>query len=151
VSITAAITQPANASMPHALISVVDTGIGMSAELLPRVFELFTQGEAGSSQAGLGIGLALARRLVELHGGRLDARSDGDRRGSAFVIQLPASTTQAVSATEKPADERRLHRRILVIDDNQDAADTTALLIEHMGGDGSTNPTSSCSTSGCEG
>jgi signal transduction histidine kinase len=106
VSVTAAITQPANASIRHARISVVDTGIGMSAELLPRVFELFTQGEAGSSQPGLGIGLALARRLVELHGGRLDARSEGDGRGSAFVIQLPVLPTQAVSATENPAHDR---------------------------------------------
>jgi signal transduction histidine kinase/ActR/RegA family two-component response regulator len=135
VRIAAAITPPTHDAGPHASISVVDSGIGISPELLPRVFELFTQGEAGSSQPGLGIGLALARRLVELHAGRLDARSDGDGRGSEFVIELPLSTTQAASATERPTDERRLARRILVIDDNQDAADTTVLLIEHMGGE----------------
>ena len=116
-------------------ISVVDSGIGISPELLPRVFDLFTQGETRSSQPGLGIGLALARRLVELHAGRLDARSEGDGRGSEFVIQLPLATTQAVPATERRADERRLERRVLVIDDNQDAANATAMLIEDMGGD----------------
>ncbi len=64
-------------SVPQVSISVVDSGIGISPELLPRVFDLFTQGETRSSQPGLGIGLALARRLVELHGGRLDGRSEG--------------------------------------------------------------------------
>ena len=99
------------------------------------MFDLFTQGETRSSQPGLGIGLALARRLVELHAGRLDARSEGHGRGSEFVIQLPLATTQSVSATERRADEQRLERRILVIDDNQDAANATAMLIEEMGGD----------------
>ncbi len=72
-------------------LSVLDSGIGISAELLPNIFEMFTQGEGGSSQPGLGIGLALARRLVEMHGGRIDARSDGSGTGSEFVIRLPHS------------------------------------------------------------
>ena len=72
-------------------LSVIDSGIGISAELLPHIFEMFTQGEGGSSQPGLGIGLALARRLVEMHGGRIDARSDGPGTGSEFVIRLPHS------------------------------------------------------------
>ena len=67
--------------------------------------------------------------------GRLDGRSEGDGRGSEFVIQLPLTTTQLVSATERRADERRLDRRVLIIDDNEDAANTTAMLIEDMGGD----------------
>ena len=121
--------------VPQLSISVVDSGIGISPELLPRVFDLFTQGETRSSQPGLGIGLALARRLVELHAGRLDARSEGHGRGSEFVIQVPFATTQSVPATERRADEPRLERRILVIDDNQDAANATAMLIEDMGGD----------------
>ena len=135
VRISATITQPTSDAVPQVSISVVDSGIGISPELLPRVFDLFTQGETRSSQPGLGIGLALARRLVELHGGRLDARSEGHGRGSEFVIQLPLATTQSVSATERRADEQRLERRILVIDDNQDAANATAMLIEEMGGE----------------
>ena len=135
VCISATITQPKSDALPQVSISVVDSGIGISPEFLPRVFDLFAQGETRSSQPGLGIGLALARRLVELHAGRLDARSEGHGRGSEFVIQVPLATTQSVSAIERRADEQRLERRILVIDDNQDAANATAMLIAEMGGD----------------
>ena len=135
VCLSATVTPPTSETIPQVSISVLDSGIGISPELLPGVFDLFTQGDTRSSQPGLGIGLALARRLVELHGGRLDARSEGHGRGSEFVIRLPVVTTQLVSATERRADEHRLERRILVIDDNQDAANITAMLIEDMGGD----------------
>ena len=134
VSISATITAATNEAQPRLSISVADSGIGMSAELLPRIFDLFTQGETASPQPGLGIGLALATRLVELHGGSLDARSDGHGRGSEFVIQLPLSATAALPAPARNADERPPARRILVIDDNQDAANAMAMLMEQMGG-----------------
>jgi signal transduction histidine kinase/ActR/RegA family two-component response regulator len=135
VSVSATITRPTSDVVPQVSISVVDSGIGISPDFLPRVFDLFTQGETRSSQPGLGIGLALARRLVELHGGHLEARSEGHGRGSEFVIHVPLATTQSVAAIERRADEQRLERRILVIDDNQDAANATAMLIKEMGGD----------------
>ena len=117
-------------------ISVLDSGIGISPDLLPGMFDLFTQGDTHSSQPGLGIGLALARRLVELHGGRLDGRSEGRGRGSEFVVRLPVVTAPLASDAERHVHEQRLdRRRILIIDDNEDAATTTAMLIEDMGGE----------------
>ena len=135
VRITAHCTQPNGGDLAHVSISVIDSGIGMSPDLLPRVFDLFTQGETRSSQSGMGIGLALARRLVELHGGRLDGRSDGDGRGSEFVIQLSLPASGPVSATETRPSGQRLERRILIVDDNRDAANTTAMLVHDLGGD----------------
>ena len=135
VCLSATITQPNSNVLPQVSISVVDSGIGISPEFLPRVFDLFAQGETGSSQPGLGIGLALARRLVELHAGRLDARSEGHGRGSEFVIQVPLAKNQVLSAIERGADEQRLDRRVLVVDDNQDAANAMAMLIAEIGGD----------------
>ena len=135
VCISAKISRPTGDVIPQVSISVVDSGIGMSPELLPRVFDLFTQGDVPSSQPGLGIGLALAHRLVELHDGHLDARSEGHGRGSEFVIHLPLPTTQSISATESRANEQSLERRVLVVDDNQDAANAMAMLVEQMGGD----------------
>jgi len=134
VSITATVAQPTDELSPRMSISVVDSGIGISADLLPRVFDLFTQGQTRTSQPGLGLGLALARRLAELHHGRLDVRSEGDGRGSEFVLDVPLTTTQFVPATERRVDQRRLDRRVLIIDDNEDAANTTAMLVEDMGG-----------------
>jgi signal transduction histidine kinase len=135
VSISATITPPSRDGESQVLLSVADSGIGMSPELLPRIFDLFTQGEARSSQSGLGIGLALARRLVELHGGRLDARSEGEGRGSEFVIQLPLTSTHVVAAAEGRLDGDRLERQVLIIDDNEDAANAMAMLIDDMGGE----------------
>jgi len=135
VSISAAVEDARNVASPQVSISVADTGIGISPEFLPRVFDLFAQGETTSSQPGLGIGLALAHRLMELHAGRLEARSEGHGRGSEFVVHLPLARNRLVVDVAKRADGPRLDRRILVVDDNQDAADAAAMLIADMGGD----------------
>jgi len=116
-------------------LSVIDSGIGISAELLPHIFKMFTQGQAGSSLPGLGIGLALARRIVEMHGGQIEARSDGPGTGSEFVIRLPLSAAD-VRPHSAEQDAVRTHgRRVVVIDDNHDAANTTAMLVEVLGGE----------------
>jgi signal transduction histidine kinase len=115
-------------------IAVSDTGIGISAQMLPRVFDLFVQGDhSAGSQHGLGIGLALARRLMEMHDGRIDARSDGAGLGSTFTIKVPLSQRPV----ERPAtsgDARQLKSRVLIVDDNQDAANSMAMLVEALGG-----------------
>jgi len=101
----------------------------MPAELLPRVFDLFVQGERGLDrrQGGLGLGLALARTLVERHGGTIDARSDGPRRGSTFTVRLPIAPvdTQAPMAVEaaRGRDTAVRRARVLVVDDNRDAVE----------------------------
>jgi signal transduction histidine kinase/CheY-like chemotaxis protein len=123
-----------------AKITVSDNGIGMEPELIKNVFELFTQASRSSdrSQGGLGIGLALAKSLVDLHDGQIAAFSPGLNQGSEFVIKLPLSKSAATGASDTASDSSAQDNTaktltILVVDDNVDAADMTASLLEMSG------------------
>jgi two-component system CheB/CheR fusion protein len=121
------------------VIRVKDTGVGIPAELLPCVFDLFKQADRSlaRSQGGLGIGLTLVRRLVELHGGRVEAASAGPGRGSEFAIRIPAGAPAAASRTDENLQRDELHpaagRRILVVDDNFDSAESLAMVLTIYG------------------
>ena len=121
----------------HAIVSVVDTGIGIPADLLPRVFEMFVQADGTDrrAQTGLGIGLTLARRLVDMHGGSLTARSAGPGGGSEFTVRLPLLTQEVAleSATAPAAPHVAGVPRVLVVDDNRDAADTLGAVLKMLG------------------
>ncbi len=117
-------------------IRVRDTGIGISRELLPKVFNLFVQAEdlLTRSHGGLGIGLSLVHRLMELHGGNVQAHSEGPGLGSEFVLTLPCTVQPTTVATStNPQTEGLTIRRILVVDDNQDAAKTLAMMLSAQG------------------
>ncbi|MDB4971140.1 MAG: hypothetical protein JWN44_6829 [Myxococcales bacterium] len=122
----------------EALIEVRDSGIGMTAEQLATVFELFTQADESlsRSQGGLGLGLPLVRSLVEMHGGRVDVSSAGLGRGSEFVVRLPlvAATASVDKAVEPSARARSSSAlRVLVIEDNEDAAETLKAMLAMWG------------------
>jgi PAS domain S-box-containing protein len=120
-------------------ISVRDTGIGIAPAMLPRVFEMFTQVDHASqhTQGGLGIGLCIAKRLVEMHGGSLVARSEGVGTGSEFTVELPLRSTSSGDLHPSTSDStlsvahRRL--RILVADDNTDAASSLSMILKMHG------------------
>jgi CheY-like chemotaxis protein len=121
-----------------AVIRVKDTGIGIPPAMLPRVFDLFTQVDRTleKSQGGLGVGLSIVKRLVEMHGGTVEAHSDGYGKGSEFVIRLPL--VRAAVAVDAPAGlavppVAAVRRQILVVDDNVDAATSLSLMLTIMG------------------
>jgi signal transduction histidine kinase len=123
-----------------AVIRVKDTGVGIAPELLPDLFQLFRRADdsLARSEGGLGIGLALSRGLIEMHGGRIEAFSEGPGKGSEFIIRLPRSTAAVVEPQRQPAAaERRDARqlRVLVVDDSVDSAESMAIILEMSGHD----------------
>jgi signal transduction histidine kinase/CheY-like chemotaxis protein len=119
----------------QAAITVKDEGIGMSAELLPRVFELFVQGDDSLARprGGLGIGLTLVQQLVQLHNGEVTAFSRGKDQGSHFTIYLPVHIQPAGKAPDAGPGRSTPSRRVLVVDDNADAANTLCSILELFG------------------
>jgi PAS domain S-box-containing protein len=121
------------------VVAVRDNGIGISAEMMPRLFTLFAQASPAleRSEGGLGIGLALVRGLVELHGGTITAHSQGPGRGSEFVLRLPVGSPTAIelrrASQRVRASSRTKPLRVLVADDNRDSAATCAALLESSG------------------
>ncbi|HET7400564.1 MAG TPA: ATP-binding protein, partial [Usitatibacter sp.] len=119
-----------------ASISVTDNGVGIDPADLPLLFEMFRRGDPSRrrDQTGLGIGLALAQRLAGMHGGHIEARSEGPGRGSSFTLHLPlARRGGPVSAAAAQSGARLPAMHVLIVDDNADAADTLQLVLEHLG------------------
>ena len=143
------ITLRAQEAPGHVVISVRDNGIGIAPAMLTRVFEMFSQIDAGQEHAdgGIGIGLALVKGFVELHGGTVEARSQGLDQGSEFLVRLPVDTAlsassmpqagvPAAASESKPASPNPTPgRRVLVADDNRDGAEIMALLLQQYGYD----------------
>src|SRR5262249_9524068 len=120
-----------------AVLRVKDNGLGIDPELLPRVFDLFMRAAGGGVLRGLGVGLALARSFVEMHGGSIEARSEGLGRGSEFGVRLPTGPAAAPPSTEAGAHqgEGEGPLRVLVVDDSKEVAESVGRLLEFWGYD----------------
>jgi PAS domain S-box-containing protein len=121
----------------QAAVAVRDNGAGIAAEALPRLFEMFNRGDrSAAGGTGLGIGLALARRLAQMHGGSIAARSDGPGAGSEFTVRLPLAPQQAPGSARGATGDAALPQcRVLVVDDNHDAADSLSMVLNLLGAD----------------
>jgi len=122
----------------HAVVTVEDSGLGIPATMLPRVFDMFAQVDRSleRSQGGLGIGLALVKKLVEMHGGSVQAESEGENRGSRFTIRVPTIAASAGSAQVRQRPDDVLPyagTRVLIVDDNVDSASSLATMFELLG------------------
>jgi hypothetical protein len=118
-------------------VSIRDNGSCIPTDMLTRVFEMLTQVDRSleRSQGGLGIGLTIVKRLVEMHGGTVEAHSDGPGAGSEFVVRLPVAARQAADGGSGGVGEQRPapRRHFLVVDDNRDAADSLAMVLALLG------------------
>jgi len=120
----------------EAVVTIRDSGDGIAPEQLPKLFEIFTRGERSSrrNQSGLGIGLALVRRLTEMHGGRVEAASGGLGKGSSFSVRLPLNIQQAAAPQTRDREHSSIEElRVLIVDDNKDAAESLAMLLRTAG------------------
>ena len=125
-----------DATEDEAIIRVIDHGVGIDAEVLPHVFELFMQADRSldRSQGGLGVGLTIVKALIEMHGGTVEARSAGVAQGSEFIVRLPVSSAlQAGAGIHTPTRTPPARLRVLVVDDSVDAAETLCVLLEVSG------------------
>ena len=125
-----------DATEGEAIIRIIDYGVGIDAEVLPHVFELFMQADRSldRSQGGLGVGLTIVKALIEMHGGTVEARSAGIAQGSEFIVRLPVSAAlQAGAEIRAPMPTPAARLRILVVDDSVDAAETLCMLLDVSG------------------